>query len=216
MRGVNPASGLYLVVSQDDCRGRDLLEVVAQAVAGGVRCVQLREKNLATREFAARARALKALLAPRQVPLIINDRLDIALVCQADGLHVGQKDLTVVDARRWLPAGSWLGLSVSSEVEARAAQQLDIDYIGVGPIYPTRTKADANPPLGLAGLAAVRACCALPIVAIGGIGQSNGRAVVAAGADGLAVVSAICGQSDPRAAAELLAVCCARHNPALS
>jgi thiamine-phosphate pyrophosphorylase len=208
MRQLNPASGLYLVVSQDDCPGRDLLDVVGQAIAGGVRTVQLREKHLATREFVARAVALKALLAPLKVPLIINDRLDVALVCQADGLHVGQKDLHVEDARRWLPEGSWLGLSVSSVEDARAAQGFDIDYIGVGPVFPTTTKADANPPLGLAGLAAVRACSALPIVAIGGISHANGRDVMRAGADGLAVVSAICGHADPRAAAEMLAACC--------
>jgi len=201
------ATGLYLVAARNACRGRDLLDVVEQAIQGGVGCVQLREKNLATRDFVECARALKTLLTRYKVPLIINDRLDIALVCGADGLHLGQQDLSVEDARRWLPPGSWLGLTVNSVADAHAACGLDVDYLGVGPVFPTVTKTDASPPLGLDGFAAVRAASTLPLIAIGGIDRDNARSLFAAGADGLAVVSAICSDSDPKRAAEALLAC---------
>ncbi|MBL8488366.1 MAG: thiamine phosphate synthase [Rhodocyclaceae bacterium] len=198
--------GLYLVTDAAACAPRSVEEVVRAAVRGGATCVQLREKDLSTRGFLARARMLKALLAPLEVPLIINDRLDIALAAGADGVHVGQSDMPPAEVRRWMPGGI-VGLSVESadDVEAALESGVRLDYLGVSPVFATPTKTDAAPPLGLAGLAGIRALTRLPLVAIGGIGPANAADVLAAGADGLAVVSAICAAADPELAARGLA-----------
>ena len=192
---------LYLVTDQALTRGRSLEDVVAAAVAGGVGCVQLREKALATGEFLARAVALKRLLAPVGVPLVINDRIDVALACGADGVHLGQSDLPPEEARRLLPPHVFIGWSVETPEDVRRAASLPVDYLGVSPVFATPTKTDTRPAWGLAGLRQVRAMTALPLVAIGGIHCGNAAEVLRAGADGLAVVSALCAADDPRAAA---------------
>lgn len=198
---------LYLVTDDSLCRGRDLTDVVAQAVQGGVTCVQLREKNLSTRDFVARAIALKTLLVPLQIPLVINDRLDVALACEADGVHLGQSDMSVETARRLLPPHVFIGWSVETMQNVAHAAALPVDYLGVSPVFATPTKTDTHTPWGLEGLRHVRAQTTLPLVAIGGIHAGNAADVMRAGADGLAVVSAICAADVPaRAAAELLAV----------
>ncbi|SMC27942.1 thiamine-phosphate diphosphorylase [Andreprevotia lacus DSM 23236] len=196
--------GLYLVTDEAACNGRDLLDVVAEAVAGGVRCVQLREKHLGTTAFLARARAMKALLAPLGIPFIINDSIDIAMAVQADGVHVGQHDAHVTDIRHIWP-DAIIGLSVENPAQLQAATALDVDYLGISPLFATATKPDAAPPWGLDGLRHIRAQTTLPLVAIGGIDTDNAADVLAAGADGLAVVSAICSAPSPRAAAAALA-----------
>lgn len=197
---------LYLVTDAALSRGRPLDAVVAAAVRGGVTCVQLREKSLPTREFVARAQALKALLAPLAIPLVINDRIDVALACEADGVHLGQSDMPVELVRRLLPARVFIGLSVETEQDITRAASLPVDYLGVSPVFATPTKTDTLSPWGLPGLQRARRQTALPLVAIGGIHAANAVDVVRAGADGLAVVSAICAADDPaRAAAELLA-----------
>lgn len=192
---------LYLVTDQALTRGRSLEDVVAAAVAGGVGCVQLREKALATGEFLAHALALKRLLAPVGVPLVINDRIDVALACGADGVHLGQSDLPPEEARRLLPPHVFIGWSVETPQDVRRAASLPVDYLGVSPVFDTPTKTDTRPAWGLAGLRQVRAMTALPLVAIGGIHCGNAAEVLRAGADGLAVVSALCAADDPRAAA---------------
>lgn len=194
---------LHLVTDAALCGARGLMAVVAEAVRGGASCVQLREKNLDTRAFVARARALKALLGPLGVPLIINDRLDVALACEADGVHVGQRDMPVEVVRRWLPT-ALIGLSIESLPQLQAAQDLPVDYFGVSPVFGTASKRDAAPPLGLDGLRAIRARTPRALVAIGGIDAGNAGAVIAAGADGVAVVSALCAAGDPAAAARAL------------
>ena len=196
-------AGLHLVTDSALCGERGVLAVVEAAVRGGARVVQLREKTLATRAFVERARALKALLQPMGVPLIVNDRLDVALACGADGVHVGQEDLSPRDMRRWLPQGL-IGLSIERLEQLDAAERLPVDYYGASPVFATATKADAAPALGLDGLRALRARTARPLVAIGGIGEHNAAAVMAAGADALAVVSALCAAPDPEAAARRL------------
>jgi len=193
--------GLTLVTDRACCGGRDLELIVAQAVQGGVRCVQLREKDLATRPFLDLARRLKALLAPLGVPLIINDRLDVALASGADGVHVGQEDLPVEDLRRFLGPRAIIGLSVETWADVELAQQLDVDYLGVSPVFPTPTKTDTKAPWGLDGLARIRAWSRHPLVAIGGLRPDNVEAVVRAGAEGIAVVSAICASPEPGLAA---------------
>ena len=196
-------AGLHLVTDSTLCGARGVMAVVEAAVRGGARVVQLREKTLATRAFVERARALKALLQPLGVPLIINDRLDVALACGADGVHVGQEDLSPRDMRRWLPDGL-IGLSIERIEQLDAAERLPVDYYGASPVFATATKADAAPALGLDCLRALRARTTRPLVAIGGIGEHNAGAVMQAGADALAVVSALCAAPDPEQAARRL------------
>jgi thiamine-phosphate pyrophosphorylase len=199
---------LYLVTDQTSvaCTGgqRSLTDMVAAAVQGGVSCVQLREKNLNTRDFYAQACLLKNLLTPLGIPLIINDRIDIALACGAEGVHLGQSDMPVHEARRLLPPGVFIGWSVETMDDVAKSAEFPVDYLGVSPVFFTPTKTDASTPWGLEGLRAVRAATSLPLVAIGGIHAGNAREVLHAGADGLAVVSAICGAPDPCAAAQTL------------
>jgi thiamine-phosphate pyrophosphorylase len=194
---------LHLVTDAALCGPRGVEAVVAAAVRGGATCVQLREKQLDTRPFVERARALKALLAPLGVPLIINDRLDVALAAGADGVHVGQSDLPPEDVRRLMPH-ALIGLSVENPEQVRAAADMPVDYLGVSPVFSTPSKQDTAPALGLEGLRAMRALTDLPLIAIGGIDLNNAAQVLAAGADGLAVVRALCAAPDPVAAAQAL------------
>jgi thiamine-phosphate pyrophosphorylase len=172
-----------------------------------VTCVQLREKTCATREFIEEALAVKEFLRPRGVPLIINDRLDVALAVGADGVHLGQKDMPLAAARAIVTDTMLIGISAESLADAVAAQQGGADYLGVSPIFATPTKTDAAAPLGLVGLQAIRRAVDIPLVGIGGLNRQNAAAVVRCGADGVAVVSAIVAAEDPeQAARELLQV----------
>ena len=192
---------LYLVTDQALTGGRPLADVVDAAVQGGVTCVQLREKHSDSREFLAQAMLLKALLAARGVPLVINDRIDIALACGANGVHLGQSDMPVEVARRLLPHEVFIGWSVETLDDVARSAGLPVDYLGVSPVFSTPTKTDTKQPWGLAGLAQVCSATRLPLVAIGGIQQSNAQQVLQAGAHGLAVVSALCSAPNPRQAA---------------
>jgi thiamine-phosphate pyrophosphorylase len=184
------------------------MDVVAAAVQGGVSCVQLREKQLNTRDFFAQAMALKTLLEPLHIALVINDRIDVALACGANGVHLGQSDMPVQQARRLLPPEVFIGWSVETLDDVARSATLPVDYLGVSPIFATPTKTDTSTPWGLDGLRRVRCATSLPLVAIGGIHADNARAILQAGADGLAVVSAICAAQDPRAAAQTLRDLC--------
>lgn len=195
---------LYLVTDQALSRGRTLPDVVAAAVQGGVTCVQLREKDLSTRDFLAQALALKALLGPRGIPLVINDRVDVALACGAEGVHLGQSDMPPDEARRLLPPQVFIGWSVETPEDIKRSALLPVDYLGVSPVFATPTKTDTKAPWGLSGLRSIRALTELPLVAIGGIQLNNAAQVMTAGADGLAVVSAICSADDPAAAARAM------------
>ena len=192
---------LYLVTDRALSLGRSTVEVVRAAIRGGVSCVQLREKGCSTREFMDEARLLKALLAGTGVPLFINDRLDVALAVGADGVHLGQNDLPIADARRLVGNRMIIGISAESVADAIRAEAEGADYIGASPVFTTPTKTDTAPPLGLDGLRAIRRAVQLPLVAIGGINADNAAAVLRAGADGLAVVSAIVSAPCPRTAA---------------
>ncbi|MDD8024873.1 MAG: thiamine phosphate synthase [Acidobacteriota bacterium] len=192
---------LYLVTDRDLAGGRGLENVVAAAARGGVTAVQLREKRLETAAFIQAAVRLKSLLIPFGIPLLINDRVDIALAAGADGVHLGQSDASPEEARRRLGPDAVIGLSVETMAQARAAAGRDIDYLGVSPVFATPTKPEAGPGWGLEGLRALRVSIALPLVAIGGISAANAAAVLEAGADGLAVVSAIMAAADPEGAA---------------
>lgn len=195
---------LYLVTDRPLSLGRPLEEIVEGAVAGGVTMVQLREKDAPTGEFVALAKRLKAVLAPLGIPLIINDRVDVALAADADGVHIGQSDIPYEDARRLLGAEKIIGLSVENFEDLERANALDVDYVGISPVYGTPTKSDTAEPFGLEGLRRAVVMSAHPTVAIGGMNASTIAEVMQAGADGVAVVSAICSAPSPRKAAEEL------------
>jgi len=194
---------LYLVTDRKLAGQRNLLEVVQKAIKGGVTVVQLREKDLSAREFYELGIRIKELLPP-DVPLLIDDRLDLALAIGTDGLHLGQRDLPVEIARKLLGPPAIIGLSVENLSQLQAAKQLPVDYLAISPVFSTPTKTDTGPAWGLDGLKAARKLTDLPLVAIGGINASNAAAVIEAGADGIAVVSAICAAPDPEEAARQL------------
>lgn len=195
---------LYLVTDRRLSLGRSTVEVVAAAVSGGVTCVQLREKHCSTREFLEEARRVRELLVGTGVPLIINDRLDVALAVAADGVHLGQNDMHISDARRLVGERLVIGISAESVADAIRAEAEGADYIGVSPVFTTPTKMDTAPPLGLEGLREIRRAVSLPLVAIGSIRHDNAAEVLRAGADGLAVVSAIVSAPCPCTAAAAL------------
>jgi len=195
---------LYLVTDRGQSRGRSTLEIVQAAVRGGVTCVQLREKNCSAREFIAEATAIQSFLKEHGIPLIINDRLDIAQAIQADGVHLGQNDIPLKMARAIVKDSMLIGISAESLQDAVEAERDGADYIGVSPIYTTATKSDTAPALGLEGLREIRKAVKIPLVGIGGLNRSNAAEVIGNGADGIAVVSAIVSADDPEnAAAEL-------------
>jgi len=201
---VSPDYTLYLVTDRRTACGRDLEDVVREGIEGGVTMVQLREKGASARDFLERAMALRAVTSRFGAPLIINDRVDIALACRADGVHLGQDDMKCRQAREIVGSRRIVGVSVSTVEEALKAEANGADYLGVSPVYNTPTKTDTPPATGLDGLSRIRRAVQLPLVAIGGITVANAAAVIRAGADGVAVVSAIVASPEPRAAARAL------------
>jgi thiamine-phosphate pyrophosphorylase len=200
---------LNAIVDPERANGRALDELARLAVVGGATLIQLRDKHGSTRRMIEEARAIRAALAGTGVPLVINDRVDVALVAQADGVHVGEDDMRVEDARRLLGPKAIIGLSIKTVALAEAAPIDALDYVGVGGVYATTSKDNPNRPIGLGGLrdivAAFRARKRdLPICGIAGIDAGNGRDVIAAGADGVAVISALSMNPDPQAAAREL------------
>lgn len=195
---------LYLVTDSSMLRGRSMQEVVLAAVAGGVTMVQLREKEASTRDFVELARALKDVLRDKQVPLLINDRIDVALAVDADGVHIGQSDMPYDVARKMLGPNKIIGLSVENHQQVVDANGLDCDYIGVSPVFATPTKTDTATPFGLDGLREAVRTSIHPSVAIGGMNLQTAASVMACGTDGIAVVSAIMGADNPEQAARKL------------
>jgi thiamine-phosphate pyrophosphorylase len=192
---------LYLVTDRGLSRGRSTLEIVSAAVDGGATVVQLREKDCSTRDFIEQALAIKDLLKDRGVPLIINDRVDVAQAIEADGVHLGQTDMPLEVAKKILGDSMIIGISAESLQDAIEAEKGGADYLGVSPIYATPTKTDTAPPLGLEGLREIREAIRIPLVGIGGLNRDNAGEVIRNGADGVAVVSAIVAADDPKAAA---------------
>lgn len=205
MRAEKPLDpGLYLVADIDCLAERSLEDTVAAAVRGGVTVVQLRMKSASTREFIRRARLLKSILAGPEVPLVINDRVDVALAAGADGVHLGHTDMPYEDAVRILGNAALIGISIENAGQAREAASMDLSYVAASPVFSTPTKTDTAPALGLSGLRELRPLTQHKIVAIGGINESNALQVLEAGADGIAVVSAICRAPNPEEAARRL------------
>jgi thiamine-phosphate pyrophosphorylase len=197
---------LYALIDPEHAGGHDLVELARLVAQGGATLVQLRDKCSGTRRIVERARAIKASLKAFDIPLLINDRIDVALACGADGVHVGQDDMAVEDARRLLGRAAIIGLSLRTATQAAAAPLEFLDYVGVGGVFATSSKENPAPPIGVAGLACIadivrRRAPGFPLCGIAGITLDNARHAIAAGADGVAVISALSLDRDPQAAA---------------
>lgn len=192
---------LYLVTDPRLCAKIGVVETVSRAVAGGVTMVQLRDKHATTAQRIELSIALREALQGTGVPLIINDDVTAAVEAQVDGAHIGQGDISAAQARAFLGPDKILGLSCETPQTVRDADPALVDYLGLGPVFGTATKTDHAQPTGFDGLAQLVALSSLPNVAIGGLKPDHINGVLASGADGMAVVSAICGQPDPRTAA---------------
>lgn len=196
---------VYLVLDPDLCRKIGMAETARLAVEGGATIVQLRDKHADTTQMIETGRALKAVLSGTGVPLIVNDDVDAAIAIGAEGVHVGQSDMVAAAARQRIGRDMILGLSVETEELARRVEPSVVDYVGIGPVFATATKPDHKQPIGFDGLARIVAAAPVPAVAIGGVKAEHAGPALAAGAKGIAVVSAICGQPDPSAAARRIA-----------
>lgn len=197
---------LYLVTDEAAKCRHSLLETVQRAVDGGVTIVQYRSTNPDAGTCYREALPIRDFLASRGVPFIVNNRIDLALALDADGVHIGQRDLPVPAVRAMIGPDRILGLSVSNADQLRAVDAALVDYLGMGPVFPTISKLNAPPVLGVEGFTALAPRSPLPVVAIGGLDAERARLVRATGAaGGIAVVSAICGAEDPEAAARALA-----------
>lgn len=196
---VKQISGLYVIVDTQALKGRQYIEVARQAIRGGARVIQLRDKIQNKTELLPIAQKLMALCAEQGVLFVVNDYLDIALAADADGLHLGQEDLPIPVARKLLPLGTILGCSVATVEQAVTAQAEGADYVAVGSIYPTPSKEGVEI-VGLERLRQIRQAVSLPLVAIGGITKDNAPEVMAGGADSVAVISAVLGAQSPEEA----------------
>ena len=200
---------LYAIVDPDRTGGRALPDLARAVASGGATLVQLRNKRSETRGLVEEARAIMASLAQSGVPFVINDRVDVALAVAADGVHVGQEDMTAVDARRLLGPSAIIGLSVKTIAQAESAPVELLDYVGIGGVFATTSKDNPDPPIGTHGLARItdifrRRAPNLPLVGIAGIDAGNAASVIEAGVDGVAVISALSLRNDPTAAAREL------------
>src|SRR5580704_749176 len=200
---------LNAIVDPERAGGRSLAELARPCAEGGAPLIQLRDKVSETRDMVEAARAIKRALAPFAVPLVVNDRIDVALAAKADGVHIGPDDMAVEDARALLGRGAIIGLSIKSVTEAEAAPFDLIDYVGSGGVYVTLSKEQKNKPIGPDGLAKIivalrQRAPKMPVAGIAGIDAGNAAAVIGAGADGIAVISAVSLAPDPAAAARAL------------
>jgi thiamine-phosphate pyrophosphorylase len=200
---------LNAIVDPERAGGHDLADLARLCAEGGATLVQLRDKLSETRAMVETARAIQAALAPFGVPFVVNDRIDVALAAKADGVHLGPDDMAVEDARRLLGEEAIIGLSIKSVSEAEAAPVELIDYVGSGGVYVTLSKQQKAAPIGPAGLGRIiaalrRRAPTMPVCGIAGIDASNAVEVIAAGADGIAVISALSLAPDPAAAARAL------------
>lgn len=192
---------LYLVTDRKLSFGRSNFEIIEAAIEGGVTLVQLREKESSTRDFYFEGLKIRQFLRSRRIPLIINDRIDIALALEADGVHIGQDDMPLDMARKIIGPDKIIGVSVSDEAGARDAEAGGADYLGLSPIFVTATKPELTHQIGIAGISPIRRATRLPLVGIGSMNEKNAFEAVNAGLDGVAVVSGIVSQDDVTAAA---------------
>lgn len=206
---MRPDLRLYALLDPERSSGRDLAGLAREIAQGGATLVQLRDKHGSTRRMIETARAIKAALGPFGVPLLINDRVDVALAAKADGVHVGWDDMSVADARALLGKDAIIGLSIKTMEQVNAAPVDLLDYVCIGGVFPTSSKDNPDPPVGVAGFArlagAMRARVPnLPVGAIAGIDAGNAASVISAGSDGVAIISALTLAPDPKEAAQRL------------
>ena len=199
---VKKIAGLYVVIDTEWLKGRSPGDLTLRAIEGGAQVIQLRCKNGEAGNFLKIAMELKEVCASSSIPFIINDRLEVALACKADGLHIGQEDLPAKEARKLIPIDMLLGVSVKTAAQAKAATTDGADYLGVGAVFATATKDSIA--IGLNGLKLVKEATALPLVAIGGINRENIQSIIKAGAVSAAVISAVLGADDVEKAAAAL------------
>ncbi|MDU1322095.1 MAG: thiamine phosphate synthase [Clostridium botulinum] len=197
---------LYLITDRRFLKGRELKKVVEDAILGGVTIVQVREKDVSTREFYNVAKEVKEVTDHYKVPIIINDRLDIAQAIDAHGVHLGQKDMHLNIARRILGKDKIIGISVGNIKEALEAENNGADYLGIGTIFPTGSKKDVDAIIGIDGLSKIKNNISIPSVAIGGINKTNFKDVLNTGIEGISVISAILGEDDINIAANNLLI----------
>ncbi|KXZ39335.1 thiamine-phosphate diphosphorylase [Alkalithermobacter thermoalcaliphilus JW-YL-7 = DSM 7308] len=192
---MNVNYSLYLVTDRDILKGKDLFKSIEDAIIGGVTIVQIREKNISSLEFYNIAKKAKMVTDKYNIPLIINDRIDIAIAVDASGVHLGQQDLPAIVARNLIGKNKILGISVSNLELALKAEKDTADYIGVGAVFNTNTKKNTNK-VSLDVLKQIKSCVNIPVVAIGGINETNIKSIQKTNVDGIAVVSAILGKDD--------------------
>ncbi|ACA43312.1 thiamine phosphate synthase [Clostridium botulinum] len=197
---------LYLITDRRFLKGRQLKKVVEDAILGGVTIVQVREKDVSTREFYNIAKEVKEVTDYYKVPIIINDRLDIAQAIDASGVHLGQKDMHLNIAREILGKDKIIGISVGNVKEALEAQNNGADYLGIGTIFPTGSKKDVDAIIGIDGLSKIKDSISIPSVAIGGINKTNFKDVLKTGIEGISVISAILDEDDIKLAANNLLI----------
>ncbi len=195
---------VYVITDRRTAGDRSLLDIVQAAIRGGATVVQLREKEASTRAMIELGQALLEITRAAGIPLIVNDRVDVALAIGAEGVHVGQDDMPAAMARRLIGPDRILGVSARTVEEAIQAQRDGADYLGAGDVFGTPTKPDAGAPIGVEGLARIARAVSIPVVAIGGVTPQNASAAIEAGAVGVAVISAVVGAPDPEAAARRL------------
>jgi len=195
---------LYIITDEMIGCGKTHADIAVLAIAGGADVIQLRDKSCSSRELVRIGRGIREITRGRSVLFIINDRLDVALACGADGVHLGQGDMRTDVARQIAPPGFIIGVSVSTVDDALRAEQEGADYVALSPVFSTGTKPDAGPGHGLEVLREIRQSVSIPVIAIGGISRENIRDVIAAGADGVAVISAVVGAADITVAAREL------------
>lgn len=196
--------GLHVLTDRDIVKPRSLIEVIKQVIDGGARVIQLRDKTSGDDDMISLGRKILK-LTNGNIPLIVNDRVKVAIALNAQGIHVGQSDMPAAQVRKLIGSDMILGVSVLTVDQAIKAQEDGADYIGVGPIFPTSTKADADPPIGMSGLRDIRRIVNIPIIAIGNINKNNARSVMKY-ANGIAVISAVLGAKNPLEATRELSV----------
>lgn len=196
--------GLHVLTDRELAKPRSTVEVIELAIRGGATAIQLRDKTVDDRTMIALGKEILGLTAGR-IPLIVNDRVDVALTIRAQGVHVGQKDMSANKVRKLIGPDMILGVSVSTVSQAKKAEKDGADYLGVGPVYTTSTKQDADSPIGLKGLLAIKNAVSIPVIAIGGI-NANNAIEVAKIADGIAVISAVMNAGNPLEATQHLSM----------
>jgi len=192
---------LYLVISEEDCKEKNILNVAEMAIKGGVDIIQLREKKCSTREFLTKANQLSELMSKYNVPLIINDNIEVAISNNAQGIHVGNNDIPPSKIRSIWPKDKIVGYSIEYLEQLSNLEVIHANYLGISPVFNTKTKLDTVTEWGLEGISAIRSKTKKPLVAIGNMNKENAYDVIKAGANCIAVVSAICAASDPTKAA---------------